>query len=344
MLLILFFQAGRVPKTTLLSFWLIILVGVIFVIGITPPFVVLVIMYGLIGLAFGAISPLTSSLVADMYEGADKTTYISRLNGFFGLGGLLAPIFFKAMFDIGAHWTVSIRITLGIYAVTLIPYFLFMRTSIKSIDLPKDSDRRVSFGDIKGFVTSGSGTLLTLSSFFYGAHQHTLSVWIIRYVSVFLNSPAHGAFSLSLFWAGTTISRLFMHKLPSSPVKLIFIGNCASAAVMIAGILSRSPMLMTICVFAAGLLSGATVPVLVAAGCQESSSNTILPTNTLLLSMFVASSICLLLVGGLVAYTTMGSAILLSAISALLSGVFVQCYRRRKSCYKSKERDQACGR
>jgi hypothetical protein len=88
---------------------------------------------------------------------------------------------------------------------------------------------------------------------------------------------------------------------------------------------------MTVCTLAVGLLNGITIPVLLAASCEENVSNTILPTTMLMLAMFIASTVCLLFVGALIYATSMSSGIILTAVCALLCGVLTQLYRSSKA-------------
>ena len=329
-LILLFWQAGKVSKPTVVAFSLTGAVVLLLAASFIPPFAVLAALYGLFGVMFGAISSTTSSMVADIFTGDDASKYMSVLHGIFGLGGLVMPLVYMGMFDFGLQWNVIIRITMVVVAAMLVPFFLLSRYSLKHIDLSKSTSKSITLADFKGFFKHGSGLLLILCSFFFGTHQSVVTIWIIRYVSVFLEAPALGALSLSMFWAGVTVSRLFTHKvLPFSPIKIALIGCFASAAVMCAGILSGSAILMTICVFLVGVLSGTTMPVLLAIGCADNLGNTILPTNFLNLAMFLALMVSPLIVGVLDEYASMNVGMYMSAACLLICGVLVFTYSRK---------------
>ena len=330
-LIFLFWQAGRISKSVIVTFSFAVIVVLLFTISVIPPYTVLVLLFCLLGTVFGAISSTASSLIADLYTGAGTSKYMSRLHGIFGLGGLVTPIIFMRLFTAGLHWNIAVRIVTAMIAVLLIIYLVFTGYSLKSVDLPKSSNLKIKLEDFKRFFKRGTNALLIFSMFFYAAHQSVIAVWIIRYVSVFLGDISLGALSLSLFWGGITVSRLFTHKLlPVSPVKIVLCGNLVSTIVLLAGVFSGSAIVMAACVFIVGLLNGTSIPVLLATGCADNDGNTILPTSLLNLSMFVALVACPLVVGALVEYTTMRSGLFLSAFCTLASGVFVFTYVRKK--------------
>jgi len=328
-------QAGRIAKPVIVTFAFICIVIILFAISLMPPFVLLVLFYGLFGVMFGATNSTTSSLIADLYTGEDTPKKMSSLHGAYGFGGLVAPLFLVGLLNAGLYWNISVRVAAVVTAVLLVPFLFLSRYALKSIELPKSSNQKITRDDFKSFIKRGSNILLFFGVLSYGMHQSVIVVWLIRYVSVFLNTPSLGAWSLSLFWAGITISRLFIHKLlPVSPIKVVLVGNLVAMAALFAGILSGSAAVLAGCVFIAGLSNGTSVPVMLAVGCADNQGNTALPTNFLNLALFLAFALCPLIVGALVSYTSMSSGMYLSAFSTLVCAVVVWFYRRRRSMEK----------
>jgi len=330
-ILILLSQAGKIGKPAIVAIAFTSTVVILFAISLIPSFVLLAILYCLFGIMFGATNSTTSSLVADMYAGGDTSKYMSRLHGFYGLGGLVAPLIYMLLFDAGFYWNIIIRITAGAVAVLLIIFFFLSRRALKNIELPESSNRKISLRDFGSFFRSGTNILLFFSMFFYAAHQSVFVVWLIRFVSVFLESPALGSLSMALFWAGITISRLFIHRLiPAPPIKVVLFGNLAAGAVIFAGVISGSAIAMACCAFIAGFSNGTSIPSILAVGCSDNHGNTALPTNVFNLALFLAFASCPLVVGAMVSNLPMSSGMYLSAFSALLSGILVICYCRKK--------------
>ena len=92
-----------------------------------------------------------------------------------------------------------------------------------------------------------------------------MSVWLKRYVETHLGEPVWGAYALSAFWLGNTVSRMIISpiiKIPS--LRKIFFGNFISAVVLIAGLSSGSARGIAAASLAAGLSSGYTLPLIIA--------------------------------------------------------------------------------
>ena len=142
---------------------------------------------------------------------------------------------------------------------------------------------------------------------------------------------------MSLFWAGITCSRLFMHRLlPISPIKVVLFGNFAATVAICIGVFSGSAVVMACCAFIAGFSNGTSVPAMLAVGCADNQGNTVLPTSFLNLALFVAFAVCPLVVGALVARTSMSAGMYLSALCTLLCAVLVFLYCKINSKTRSK--------
>ena len=325
-LFIMFWLAGRISKQALIKISFVVAVLVLFFISLIPSFVVLCLLYGVFGLTFGAINTGSSSLISDLFEGADSTKYMSRLHGALGLGWLVAPLFYLIMFNSGYNWNIIIRITTFILAAILIAHIVASHFSLKSIQLSKATNQKISWLDIKAFFKGGSGIILILCIFFYAAHQSATAVWINRYISVYLNGPSLGAWSLSLFWVGIVIARFTIHKVPVEPIKTVLFGNIAAAVILFGSVFARSAVVITICAPIVGLLNGVTIPVILSISCADNKGNATLPTTLLNLALFLGQAISQLIVGALVYSISIDASFFFSALCAFLCGVFVFFY------------------
>jgi len=329
-LIILFWQAGKIAKPIILAIALAGIVVILFSISIMPPFVLLVLLTCMLGIMFGSIGSTSSSIIADLHDGDDSPKYMSRLHGVFGLAGLITPLFFRGLFTAGFYWNVSVRVTALVVVMIFVTYVILSRRSLKSITLAESGRQKITRSDFAAFFRRGSNILLIFCALFYGAHQSVIVVWIIRYVEVALETPLLAALSLSLFWAGVTISRLFMHRiLPVSPIKVVLFGNLVSAIAMCVGILSGSGIVVICMAFVTGFSSGTTIPALLSACCAENDCNTLLPTNFINLALYSSLIVCPIIVGALEAYTSLNEAMYLAALFSLLCGILVYFYCRK---------------
>jgi len=330
-LLILIWQAGRITKNTIITFSLIALVVLLFVVSLMPPFALLVAIYCLVGIFYGSVSSLMSAVISDLYYGKDSSKYMSRLHGVFGVGGLCLPFLFRALLDGGLYWNITIRVIVFILAAIMVMFVILSRYSLKSIVLPKNSNQKITRGDLKMFFRSGTNILLILSILFYGTHQSVIMIWLIRYVEVFLESPALSSLALSLYWAGVTLTRLFIHKLlPIPPIKILFIGNFIAAVMICAGVLSGSAVVVAVLTFVMGFANGTSVPVIISACCSDNDCNTLLPTNVINISLYTSFFLSPLAVGLLESYTSLNEGMYFGAFFTLMCGLTTLLYWRKK--------------
>jgi fucose permease len=328
-LCLLIWQAGRFAKSTVTTVSFIGVAVFLCAVSFTPPWVLFLLYYFLLGIVFGAISSMTNSLIADLFDGADAPKYMSRLHGVFGLGGLTAPLFYRALFAMGLAWDESIRISVLVVVAILISYLVLSRRALKTLKLPKGSNRNITRGEFIAFIKQGSNILLILGALFYMAHQSVIVVWVIRYVEVFLNTPSLAALSLSLFWAGIVVSRLTMHRLLHvSPIIIVIVGNFIATALLCVGVLSGSAAVVTCLAFVVGFSNGITIPILISVCCTENDCNTMLPTNFINFAMYVALIACPLAVGALEAVSSLSAGMYLSGFCTFMCGVTSFLYHR----------------
>jgi len=334
-LFILIWQAGRITKNTIITFSFIALVVLLFAVSFMPPFALLVVLYGVVGIFYGSVSSLMSSVMSDLYAGKDASKYMSRLHGVFGLGGLVLPFFVRGLLNSGLYWNIAFRIVVFIMAAILVMFILLSRYSLKKLELPKSSYQRITRSDLLIFFKRSSNIFLILGILFYGTHQSVIMVWLIRYVEVFLENPALSSLAMSLYWAGVTLTRLFIHKiLPVAPVKIVFLGNFVATVMICAGVLSGSALVVAILTFVMGFANGASIPVIISTCCTDNDCNSLLPTNVINISLYTAFFVCPLIVGALEAYASLHAGMYLSAFFTLMCGLVILLYWRktRKGC------------
>ena len=328
-LFILIWQAGRVSKNTIVTFSLTMITALLFAVSFMPPFALLVVLFCFVGICYGSISSLSSSIMADIYDGEDSSKNMSKLHGVFGIGGLIVPFIYRGLLNAGVYWNIAIRLMVVFLAVITVVFIILSRYSLKSIVLPKHSKQRITREDLRIFFRRGPNILLILSMLFYGTHQSVIMVWIIRYVEVLLESPALSSLALSLYWAGVTLTRLLIYKILSAPpMKIVVFGNIVAAVAIASGVLSGSAIAVAVSMFVMGFANGTTVPVMISACCADNDCNTILPANVMNISLYTAFFLCPLAVGALESIASLHEGMYMSAFFAFLCGLMALLYMR----------------
>ena len=283
-----FFAAGRILKMSMITIAFAVIVVVFMLLSFAPPYFVFLSLYIVFGLMFGTINTVSSSLVADINDQQDVQRYMCILHGVFGLGGLMAPLLFLLLTNGGLQWDMILRVLAALFLLMYVAYCVIVRITKPRTMLKSSCNAPVRLGDIAGMIKSRKGIMLISAAFSYGAHQIVFIVWIHRYVSVQLGSESFGAISLSLFWLGSAISRLLMPKMHIKLEYHLIYGNILAAIIVVVGIISNLALVMTMCTFLAGITAGATVPLLLAKGCEIYPDKTVIATNTVLMSIFAA--------------------------------------------------------
>ena len=315
--------AGRVNKMILLGISIFLLAGGLFLLSRAPVFGILMAGFSLLGIFGATMDTLINSLVADLMPGKISTG-MSLLHGIFGLGGLSGPIIIDFLAR-SLSWSL-VYLTLSIaFLVFLVFYSVLLRWQWKNLVIVVSGGKKAGFdfSDIVQFLKKKKHILLMLTIFFYGGNQITMIIWVKRYVEIFLDVPAWGAFALSSLWLGIALSRLIVAPTvrASSPRK-IFIGNLVSAAVVTAGLLSQSAPGILIASFASGLASGFTIPLILALGCEWNREKTAMGTMVPYTALFSAAILAPPLSGLIGDLAGIPWSVAVSAFSAVFAALF----------------------
>jgi len=284
--------AGRINKIILLGASIVLYIVSLCLISTAPPFSIILACFSLIGVFGAIIDTLANSLVADLMP-VNVSRNMSLLHGFFGLGGLCGPVVMER-FAGTLNWTqVYFSVSMA-YFIYIFIYALFVRWQWSSLAtrMPPENQTRFGLSDIVRFFGRKRHVLLWVTMFFYAGNQSILAVWIKRYVETRLSIPVWGAYALSAMWLGTTICRLFISpNINSSSPKKIYIGNFISAIAIIAGLISGSVPGIVMASLVVGLSSGASVPLIIATGCEwnpdKTAYGTIMPFSACYFSYVV---------------------------------------------------------
>jgi len=314
---------GRINKMILLGTSVFLYAVSLCLISIAPPFGIILACFSLIGV-FGAINDtLTNSLVADLMP-ANISRNMSLLRGFYGFGGLCGPVVMERFADV-LSWT-RIYFSIGmIFFIFMLIYALFLKWqwNLLTMRMPHEKQRRFGFSDIVHFFCRKRHILLWVTMFFYCGNQSTLAIWIKRYVETRLNMPVWGAYALSVMWLGTTICRWFISpNINCSSPKKIYIGNLISAIALAAGLISASVPGIVLASLVVGLSSGASVPLILAMGCEWNPDRTAYGTAMPFSANFVSYIVFPPLSGLVSDFLGIPWGVALGGISALLTVLF----------------------
>lgn len=256
----------RMPKTRVVLIMAFFMALVLIGVGLHPSgFLFLCVWYVVFGISYGIFDSLSSSLMSDIYP-EKSAKMMSYMRAVYCLGGMLSPIMLNALLAKGLPWYRVALITGFIGAALYVYYLLFAARNIPEVS--RQTPDRISLAEIKEFLKlKGSVRTLLFGLMYYG-HQIGLTIWIVRYISNYLEEPGWGGYALTCYWVGALCARIILPNIIRGHRKLLVFGNLCSALLFTSGILIGNGKLMCLLILLVGFAEGTTIPMMVDYACS----------------------------------------------------------------------------
>lgn len=325
-----FVMMGRVSKPIILTALLVMIAISMLGISLRPPFVTLMLLYMLFGVAKGLADTTTSSAIADLHSGKRMAANIGVLHAMFGISGMLTPFAVMLLTNTGMSWDAVYGafaiITLAFMAVYVWTYY----TSREHVKPVFAQNPKLSPSGIKALFLEKRMWLLMGTVICYAIYQISYYLWINRFAVVYMNDASLGALALSIFWIGTALARLLVPRLKISPQMILFWGNLVALLFALVGIWSMSAPMLLVCSLLTALACGAGVSMFLYIGCAWHKDNTTLVTSVLYFVFYIGQMVSPLIVGELSDGYGMQVGLSIVFLFALLSSAFVIWLRKEK--------------
>ncbi|CAG8124442.1 unnamed protein product [Penicillium salamii] len=204
-----------------------------------PPFPAVVASFFLLGFGMALALALSNVYCANL---ANYTTALGCSHGFYGIGGIIAPLFATAMVSDGIRWSFFYIITLAV-AIFNLGYvsWAFHRFENDSPNEPplaaRSTTSHVNDGEppsrtqvLKKTIRNRTTLLGALFIFAYQGAEVSISGWVVSFlISYRHGDPSQVGYVSAGFWTGITVGRFLLTHPASS------IGEKIAVAGMIAG-------------------------------------------------------------------------------------------------------------
>lgn len=297
--------------------------------GMKPPFVLLLALYAIFGLSYGAVDSLSSSLLSDVYPGhsAEK---IGKLKAVYCLGGVLAPLIFQAVLRTGVKWNRILSVS-GFVGIAVFFYFAFVSMPrLPQREAKNEKAESMDLSDFAEFFRAKGVVAALIFAMIYNGHMSGQTVWIIRYISEYMGEKAWAGYSLSLFWIGAFAARMIFPQRMKSHRRLLLTGTLASFALYMAGIASGNGKLMCLMMLPIGIAEGAVIPVIVDYACSLKREKSAVACASVMLATNIGSVIFSALIGQVISVRGATTGILLLPASALICGMIAAIFRKEE--------------
>lgn len=208
-----------------------------------PPFPVVVVSFFFLGFGMAMTLAMNNVFIVNLVNG---TVILGAMHGFYGVGGVVAPLMATAMVSNGIRWSyfyfISLSIALTSTAFLGWSFWNYEKDSPVRLlsELERTASRRaVEQGEptgneiLKRALKNTTTLLGALFIFAYQGAEVSISGWVISFLINYRNGdPAHVGYVTSGFWAGITIGRFVLvqpaHKFgPRIGVVAFVIGSAA---------------------------------------------------------------------------------------------------------------------
>ena len=252
------FLQGRFRKTTL-----ILIAGVLLglgsvLTGLSASFAALIVMCVVVGVGAGWIDVCLSAAMIDAHP-ADSTHYLSLLHGFYGVGGLTAPLLIAALLRAVTWRGTYVAFGAGILAAFVVVLFLFRASTAGETVAP---EQKLTGSDMREYFSSRRSWLLIACALLSFVTQTGIIAWVVRYLRLAFGTSDYGSAAISAYWICLTVNRFLFPRIKMKPMKLYTLGSALFALSFAAGILVRSPLALCVACGLGGLTSGHMIPVM----------------------------------------------------------------------------------
>lgn len=314
------FVMGRVPKPRLMIIAFVMTILLILPNALKPSFIVLTMMYLLVGVAVGYIDTLASSAMADLFHGKMAARMMGALHAMFGIGGMISPVVMGSLMKNGLAWNQVYLVVAGVGVLFALFVLPVGRGWMRDVTDGKTESLRLSGGMLRSFFGNAGQVLLLISVLAYAYYLGGVTVWSERYIDLELHNAQLGAITLSVFWLGMTLCRLLAPMVKISPLRYIQVSGLLSAAVLAAGILSGNAYGMCAAAVITALLAGAVIPMVLHVSCEQFPQNTMLATTAVLLCVYAGQAMGPAVIGQMEGALSIGGGLLTCAAAIGLSG------------------------
>lgn len=311
---------GRIKKWVMLIASGVIQIVVMVSLGIFNIYGLLLICYILLGVGNGWLDSYANSIVMDINSG-NSTKPMGVLHGWFGVGGLIAPIAIQSLLAY-TNWRGIYFMLAGLVALTVLQFVFQSKRTGTSFNVSSIEEPKLRFHEVTNFLKKKYNLFLIGGAMMFSATFSSLAVWIVRYMFVRFDAPELGATALSVFWVFGTLSRFLAPHIKLRPLKLFIIGALSIVVFLTIGILSGNQIVIIIMYGVIGLLSGHCMPMIMQESLKKYPGRTSLPTSVMLLVMCITRIFMPLLVGFIAAISTISVAMMLPVGTGLLTAMF----------------------
>ena len=268
------------------------------------------------------LEAVTSAAISDLVP-EHSNRYISLCQCFFSVGAITGPLIMQNVIDAGIPWRVLYAFYGGGILLLLIP---LLRTA-----LPGPSGQHDPLGNPMIFLRSPAFLMLFLGVVFYVGLENGFGYFAASLFELGLDAPRLGAYAISVFWAGSAISRLVCGVRAFPAAKTVVVYYLGSAVGLLVLALSPIPALSLAVSFLVGFGYGPLWSSLVALAAGEFPRNSAGAVGLMSTGCGIGAVVYPVIMGVMADHLDIRIPFLLLAATALAGMLLGLAYGRLKS-------------
>lgn len=230
------------------------------------PYGLICISYMLFGISYGSGDALAGSILSDLYQ-EHSGQVMSYVRAAYSVGGMMTPVILNMLLQRWTQWRHSIGalgiVTLGIFLF----YALTTHRHIPEAQSDATIQGIITWEKAREFCLNKKGTSILGYAALYGAHQIGLTIWIVRYVDIYLGDSMISPYSLTGYWIGVLTARLFLPKILHKCTDHLRYGSLAAGILLIVGIFCGNSIVFCILMLFVGFAEGTSAPMMAHYAC-----------------------------------------------------------------------------
>ena len=320
--------SDRLKKSNIIISAAIIMSGGLCLIGITPPYVFLLVILFSLGMSTQILNILTSGYTCDIVSVGKQNGYVTFLLAFYSIGSTVAS-------QLSVHlsntvWTnrfLIIGLASGVMALLFLgSKFVLGEPDNVGMEEAATGEEAASYSmkQLWKMVKNYKYLLILIMAFLYTGHQTTIMMWFptylmdnLKFSEVFMGSV------ISLYWIGVLFGRilntLVFRKLPET--KFILGSSVLGSVLLAAAIFMGSPIMWKVGITGLGILTGALFPLFIMLGCSLFPQNSGSASSFVGVAFALGSALFPYALGFVAEFVDLEVSIYISVLALLVIGV-----------------------
>ena len=324
------FFSDRMKKSNIIIASAIVMSAGLCLIGIVPPYILLLVIFFALGMSTQILNILTSGYTCDIVEEKKQGGYVTFLLAFYSIGSTVASQLSSRLANY--VWTsrfLIIGLGSGVFAILfLVSKFVLSEPDNVSVhtDSTEPAENTYSLAALGNMLKNHKYILVLIMAFLYTGHQTTIMMWLPTYLTKDLQmSEMFMGSIISLYWTGVLGGRILYTAIFKrfNEAKFIMVSSILGSILFALAIFSGQEIMWQVGVAGLGILTGALFPLFIMIGCSLFPKNSGSASSFVGVAFALGSALFPYMLGFIADFVEMRISIYIAAIALFVIGILI---------------------